>query len=392
MNRKSLIKFLIHCLGFKKENDHPIHFEELKEKDWTAILNKAQQHSIAPLLYQHLKQFNTQIPAKILEQLNKNYFSALLRNTYIYNEVSKILNNAKEDNIPIVVLKGADLAESVYSSIALRPMKDLDLYVKIEDIQKVNDLLIQLGWKNKQELEDIDRILKTDYSLKYDKPSLPLDLHLRVPELSELNIWANVTSIKIGSIDTLVLKPEIHLIFLCYHLYEHARGELIAEIIKFYDIILLLRKYRNDINWDYFMQMTFTNKCENIIHEVLEVTNSEFGEDIPLNVLDKLKSTKYTVQIRKGLYNIPPDFAYAFYPIRKIVLSFYLHWFDPKCNSIGYIFKSFFESIFPNKEFIINRYSPKKSWYFFVYYPVYFVTGVKNFFSILFKLIFKRKS
>jgi hypothetical protein len=392
MNRKSQIKFLIHCLGFKKENDHPIHFEELKEKDWSTIFNKAQQHSIAPLLYYHIKQSNVQIPAHVLEQLNKSYFKSLLRNTYIYNELSKILNNAKEYNIPIVVLKGADLAESVYPGIALRPMKDLDLYIKIEDVQKVNDLLTQLGWKGKQKPEDIDHILKTEYSLKYDRSGLQIDLHLRVPELSDLSIWANVTSSKIGLMDTLVLKPEILLVFLCYHFYEHTRGELIAEIIKFYDIILVLRKYKEDISWDYFIQMAFTDKCENIICHVLEVINSEFGEDIPVSVLNKLRSTKYTVQIRKGLYNTPSDFVYALYPIRKIVLALYLHWFDPKDNSISYIIKTIFESIFPNKEFIIERYSPKKSWFFLVYYPVYFVTGVKNFFGILLKMIFNRKS
>jgi hypothetical protein len=392
MSRKSQIKFLIHCLGFKKENNHLIHFEELKEKDWKEILNKSQQHSITPLLYHHLKQFNIQIPARILEQLNKSYFSTLLRNTFIYNELSRILNNANKDNISIVVLKGADLAESVYSSIALRPMKDLDLYIKIEDVQKVNALLIQLGWKSKQNPQDIDHILNTDYSIKYDRTGLQIDLHLKVPELSNLDIWANIISIKIGSIDTLVLNPEILLIFLCYHFYEHARNELIAEIIKFYDIILVLRKYRDEINWDRLIQMAFTNSCENIVYHILEIINSEFGEDIPESVLDKLRSVKYTVQIRKCLYNNPSDSVYAFHPIRKIVLAFYLHWFDPKNNTIGYIIKSFLESIFPSKEFIIERYSPKKSWLFFVYYPAYFVNGVKNFFSIFFKQIFKRKS
>jgi hypothetical protein len=389
MNRKKQVKFLIHCLGFKKENNHLVHFEKLKKKDWTAVINKAHKHSITPLLYQHLKQFNTQIPTQALERLNKIYLNAFLRNTYIYNELSKILSNANKDNIPIVVLKGAALAESVYSNIALRPMKDLDLYIKIEDVQKINDLLIQLGWKSRQELEDIDHILETGYSLRYEIPLLPIDLHLRVPELSELNIWANVTSIKIGSTDTLVLKPEILLVFLCYHLYEHACDEL-AELIKFYDIILILRKYREDIKWDYFIQMAFANKCENIIHQVLEIINSDFGEDIPPNVLDKLMSTKYTVQIRKSLYKPLPEILYRIHPIKKIVLAIYLHWMDPKKYTIGNIFKSIFESPFPSKKFIIDRYSPKKSWYFFVYYPVYFATGVKNFFRILFKQIFSR--
>jgi len=84
-----------------------------------------------------------------LEQLKQSYLRNSLRNTKIYYELTKIINNANDNNIPIIVLKGAALAGSLYPSIALRLMQDIDLFVKIEDIPKIDDLLIQLGWINK---------------------------------------------------------------------------------------------------------------------------------------------------------------------------------------------------------------------------------------------------
>jgi len=390
MNRKVQTKFLSYCIGLT-EDPPPINFRNLTEKDWSKLLTNAQQHSILPLLYHHLTQNKEiHVPTNILEKLKQAYLRNSLRNTQIYYELSNIINKANDDNIPIIVLKGADIAVSLYPSIALRPMKDFDLFIKIEDIQKVHDILIQLGWHGKQSLEAVDYILQTEYSLKYEKPKLQIDLHLKVPELSALNLWTNVKSMAMGSTKMLILKPEILLIFLCNHLYEHARDE-VAELLKFYDIVLALKKYRESIDWDYLIQSVYTNQSENVVYHILEIINSEFGEDIPLNVFDKLKSTKYTIQIRKSLYKPLPNIAYKFHPTRKIVSAIYLHWVDPKSNTIGNIFKNIIESIFPSKEFMIERYSPKRSWLFFIYYPAYNANGIKNFFSILFKLMFKRK-
>jgi len=392
MNRKAQIKFLSYCIGLIEDIKPPISFKELTKKDWSKILIKANQHSILPLLYHHLTQNKKGInpPTNVLVRIEQYYLRNSLRNTKIYYELTKIINKANDNNIPIIVLKGAALAGSLYPSIALRPMKDLDLFVKIEDIPKIHALLIQLDWINSHSDMTIEyQMQMMDHSLSYVKSGLPLDLHFRVPELSALNLWDNATSATIGSIGMIVQKPEILLIFLCNHLYEHARGEL-AELIKFYDIVLVLRKYRESINWDYLIQCVYINQCENIIFHILEIINGEFGEDIPLSVLDKLKSTKYTVQIRKSLYKPLPEIFYRLHPIKKIVFAIYLHWMDPEKYTIGNIFKSIFESAFPSKNFIIERYSPKRSWFFFVYYPAYFANGIKNFFSILFKLIFKQ--
>ena len=393
MNRKAQIKFLSYCIGLIEDIKPPTSFKELTEKDWSKILIKANQHSILPLLYHHFSQNKKGInpPIDVLERLKQSYLRNFLRNTKIYYELTKIVNKANDNNIPIIVLKGAALAGSLYPSITLRPMKDLDLFVKIEDIPKIHDLLVLLGWINKHSDMTIEHQMQIDHSLYYIKSGLQIDLHFRVPELSPLNLWDNATSATIGSIEMIVQKPEILLIFLCNHLYRHACLGL-AELIRFYDIVLVLRKYRESINWDYLIQCVYINQCENIIFHILEIINSEFGEDIPLSVLDKLKSTKYTIQVRKSLYKPLPEIIYRLQPIKKIVFAIYLHWMDPEKYTIGNIFKSIFESIFPSKKFIIKRYSPKRSWLFFVYYPTYFANGIKNFFSILFKLIFNRRS
>jgi len=387
MDKKAQIKFLIYCIGLTKDENPPVRFEELTAKEWTTILKKARLHSITPLLYHHLKQRKIQIPANLMEQLEQAYLRNSFKNTHIYYELSRILNKAANENIPIIILKGAALAGSVYPSIALRPMKDLDLLVKIEDVYKVHELLIQLGWESEYSKESIEHHLQLNYSLRYIKQGILIDLHIKIPEISAINPWLNATSVTINSTKMLVMGTDDLLLHLCIHLYEHTRIELFAELIKFYDIVLLIRKH--EINWDYVIQNAYTNQCENIMYHILDFVRSEFGEDIPIDVLEKLKSDKFTIQISKGLYNTPEYITNTFKPIKALVRAIYSRRFDPKNITISDVIKEIFRSIFPDKNWMLKRYSPKKSWLFFIYYPVYIVTGVRNFLKILFKQVFK---
>jgi hypothetical protein len=387
MNQKAQIKFLIYCIGLTKGENPPVSFGELTKKEWTAILKKARLHSITPLLYHHLKQHKIQIPTNVLKQLEQAYLRSSLRNTHIYYELSRILTGAENKNIPIIVLKGAVLAGSVYPSIALRPMKDLDLLVKIEDVYKVHELLIQLGWESEYSEELIEHHLKLNYSLRYKKSGILIDLHIKVPEISAINPWSNATSVTINSTKMLVMGTDDLFLHLCIHLYEHTRIELFAELIKFYDIVLLIRKHK--INWDYVVQNAYTNQCENIMYHILDFVRSEFGEDIPIDVLEKLKSDKFTIQISKGLHNTPQYITDTFKPIKGIIMAIYSRRFDPKNITISDVIKEIFRGIFPDKNWMLERYSPKRSWLFFIYYPVYIVTGAKNLLKTIFKQISK---
>jgi hypothetical protein len=322
-----------------------------------------------------------------LEQLEQAYLRSSLRNTHIYYELSRILTKAENKNIPIIVLKGAALAGSAYQSIALRPMKDLDLLAKMDDVYRVHELLVQLGWESKYSEELIEHHLQLNYSLRYTKQGVIIDLHIKIPEISAINPWLNATSVTINSTKMLVMGTDDLLLHLCIHLYEHTRVELLAELIKFYDIVLLLRKH--EINWDYVIQNAYTNQCENIMYHILDFVRSEFGEDIPIDVLEKLKSAKFTIQISRGLYNTPQYITDTFKPIRGIIMAIYLHRFDPKNVTISDVIKEIFRSIFPDKNWMLERYSPKRSWLFFIYYPAYIVTGAKNLLKTIFKQISK---
>jgi hypothetical protein len=65
----------------------------------------------------------------IIYPSGETLYSAL-RNMRRCHELSKVLRILQNDGIPVIVLKGAALAEVVYGNIALRSMSDVDLLVK----------------------------------------------------------------------------------------------------------------------------------------------------------------------------------------------------------------------------------------------------------------------
>ncbi|HGE71240.1 TPA: hypothetical protein ENX78_10420, partial [Candidatus Poribacteria bacterium] len=207
ISREIETKFLLQCLGLTKNEE--ISISEITEKDWIQIGKRIFQHRIAPLVYQNFSQDKklSQIPKDLAHDLRLEYFQCSLNNTRIYYELSKILKSAKENDVPIIVLKGAVLAGLIYSSHALRPMRDIDLLIKSKDIRKANDMLIQLGWRCKIQ----DEILFNHQSydeVEYSKDDILLDLHNVIVELPASDYWANSQYKDIASLNMQILSSE----------------------------------------------------------------------------------------------------------------------------------------------------------------------------------------
>ena len=65
-----------------------------------------------------------------------------------------------DENIPFVLLKGAALATSAYRDPALRPMTDLDLWVRDEDMPRAGGAIASLGFRQEAGLPHRPRALQ----------------------------------------------------------------------------------------------------------------------------------------------------------------------------------------------------------------------------------------
>src|SRR5882724_9901509 len=113
--------------------------------NWQEVLKSASWHGVAPLVYHNLKSISG-IPQEVMDQLKGAYCGNIARNMYLYAELRRILEGFREKGLNVIVLKGAALAQSVYGDIGLRPMGDIDLLVRKEDLDCAEQIMSTLGY------------------------------------------------------------------------------------------------------------------------------------------------------------------------------------------------------------------------------------------------------
>src|SRR5262245_25810774 len=107
--------------------------------DWNRLIRIACQHDVAPLVYQAIQRFVPNVSERHtgVGRLKTLYCGNAMRNALLYKELECILSALRDAGAPVVVLKGAALAENVYRNRALRPMSDVDLLIQRNDLEAV---------------------------------------------------------------------------------------------------------------------------------------------------------------------------------------------------------------------------------------------------------------
>jgi light-regulated signal transduction histidine kinase (bacteriophytochrome) len=78
--------------------------ETLAEADWRRIVELAQEQGVAPMLYARLQTLGATLPAATAQQLREFYLACVMRNTWLFDEVGKILRALQAAGIPSQVV------------------------------------------------------------------------------------------------------------------------------------------------------------------------------------------------------------------------------------------------------------------------------------------------
>ena len=383
MDQKTESELLLYSLGIETAEISATSLEKLSTDDWNQFIQQSGKHSTIPLAYNNLKTTGmiAHIPTEIVQKLRKTYLYSAERNIKLHNEFSKVIKILGDNDIPVIALKGSALAELVYQNIALRPMTDVDVIAKTEDIWRMDKVLPQSGYKS-----DVENILLSKRHIEWARHIVFLnrfilfEVHPKIYELPDLDPWIKAVPAKIASVDTFILGPEDFLLHLCVHLLEHfyVRGD-IAKLIWWFDIREVIRQNREGLDWDYVVRIARENQVEKAINRVLHTINEYFNGNVPADILHQLGDDDIVISINDILYGEQMqsqgnDSLLSYIPSISNMKSFR--------NRIYHIFRS----VFPCKEYMIHRYSVKRANFVFLYYPVRmfkaFIRAVKTLFCL----------
>jgi hypothetical protein len=381
VDQKIKDSLLLHCLNMRTDETEAVKLEQFSADDWDEIIQQSFVYGVAPLLYHRLKADNisTHIPARVMRTLQKMYLRVSYKNMQLYHELSIFLRMLRNNDVAVIVLKGAALGELVYQNPALRPMFDVDLLVKTEDIWRMDKLLSQAGYESNIASLFSKRHIRWVRHIVYWIGVIQVEFHPKIYELPNLDPWVNASAAKIASIDTLILGSEDFLLHLCLHVLDHYLSGDPPKLIQWCDIAEFLKHYGEQIDWDYVIQTAKENQVEGSVYSVLHAIDQWLGGHVPANVFSELKNDGIKISINDVLnptqnQSQQTDSLLSYISFISKIPSIY--------NKIYHVFRC----IFPCREYMMCHYSIARPRRVYLYYFIRIGNGVVKAMKTLYQL------
>ncbi len=259
--------------------------------NWEYLLDLAKYHGVAPLLAHNLTRFNLtdKVPEIYAERLNRIYSDNIHRSIFLSDELTRILSIFNQNDIDVITLKGTVLGEQLYVNPGLRTTNDIDVLVQPDKVIQASSLLEGMDYTRyimpKKPLHPFHRI----YIKKARFPFI-VELHwdLHDPKLEVVKreeIWRRARQYQYQGGNTMVPSPEDTLLYIATKLLVHDEKHFKHLV----DINEIIRKYRNNLDWDYIVRTEKSLGITAIIYYALKWAQELLEAPVPESVMKALK-------------------------------------------------------------------------------------------------------
>ncbi len=202
----------------------------LTEEELTALLNRAEEQKILPLIFDSI--YNAGILRHADKQLIARYQERAVtwatRQIEQTNEFLVLLHGMQKARLDPIVMKGL-VCRELYPQPMLRMSVDEDLLVDDEQFRPVHDAIVAYGLVP----DNGEPHFEEDVEISYHYPNSPLyiELHRRMflPDQEVYGLFSSVfsdvfehtTTISVQDMHVRTLSPTDHILFLILHAYKH---------------------------------------------------------------------------------------------------------------------------------------------------------------------------
>lgn len=269
--------------------------------DAERLVALAEKLKLSALLYRVLNDAGCALPAPLQGRLATAYRATLgraMRCRWVLMDVARAFADA---GVPLIVLKGLTLAETVYPDLGTRVMSDLDLLVHMKDVDRAHDLLSGLGYSPHSEANPVGHgeafVRQFEGERLYlhpDRPFCPVELHwflinrdwFRVTtRLEEDALWQRAQPLLLDGLAAWQLSPEDTVLYLCLHLAIHHRYSLVRGFV---DLDRLIR-YGPPLDWEALVSRAHSARLRNVAYFALALGQELLGTPLPAQVLSSLR-------------------------------------------------------------------------------------------------------
>lgn len=263
--------------------------------EWDEVIDLADKHKVDGIIYLALRK------SKLISNIGEEKISLLKQKAAItgitqsrhISGLSTVLNKINERNIPVIVLKGLVVRE-FYPQPDQRSMNDADILVHEGDVEKVKQLLIDMGYVYLEDHKASHHIALVHH--KYPFIELHWNLFKRDGFSNELEhyerlIWRRAIKVNVGEAEVLSLSYEDLALHLCMHMAAHlaATGFGVRQLC---DLVLLVEHNGDEIDWNSFIMKARMYGFEKFGKIIFLLCNKLFNMEAPKEINIKVVNNK----------------------------------------------------------------------------------------------------
>ena len=259
---------------------------DLTAPEWQTMLDQASVQGLTFWL-----QGFPGLPASLREQVHQECLGMTARNLALAGELRMLLRAFRDHGIPCLPLRGLALAERLYGSVPPRPMGDIDLLVRKEDLARIQALFQDLGFSEMDRRPGFAGAFS--YTLKFFversvmvivEPHWTIAYPPFADRIDMEAVWSRCTRARVVGEETLSLGREDLLVHLCLHLTH--RDD--APFLWLYELDRYLREEAGAMRWDLFVSVSREARVEQLVGHALNEAVSNLGAPVPSVVFNSL--------------------------------------------------------------------------------------------------------
>ena len=284
-------------------------------RDWNALLDVAEAHRIAPMLYVRLKELAIPLAAEVQDRLKNLYERNALHSLMNAAELIALLRAFDGAAIEAMPFKGVVLGASVYHDLAMRSAGDLDVLIHYRDLLRATALLTTRGYELKTLVKPDGTPEAQDYfEYHFERPSdgIVLEVRWRL-ELTQPRfrrnlgmdwVWPYRRTTELAGAQVPDIQPEILLLVLCMHASKHVWSRLIWIC----DVVQLLRS-EPSLNWRAAIEQARKTGLWRALALGVLLAHHVADADVPEPILRRFRAdrtaNKLALHIQKNLFIAP---------------------------------------------------------------------------------------
>lgn len=268
--------------------------------NWDSFTSLSVKHGTAGIVYKNLLKLDG-VPQHIIEKFRNIYNNLLRVNILKVSELDRLIDGLNGEGIEVIPLKGATASEQIFGDIGLYPSGDIDILVRVEDIDRVREFLERDGYELNDKGFDEYRefFLKELYHISLTKGRFTIEPHwnlfVRYFTAPSEFWWDESITVTSGGKNYRFLSPEKNILYTSFRLFSKGFTHLRFLVM----VAELIRHYGNTVYWEKLFGYARKYRFENTLRVTLKLCHEYFGVPVP-NRYRELKGMRAKVLFRRA--------------------------------------------------------------------------------------------